>query len=337
MENGNPYAGGLPVSPPRNGAVAVQAVRAAAEVQAQIALAKQFPRNEPRSMDRILNECSRATVAEQAVYSYPRSDVTVTGPTIRLAEAIARSWGNVASGFTVVERINGESTIIAYAWDLETNAMERIEFKVSHKRHTKKGDYAITDDRDLYELEANQAARRRRACILAIIPGDVVDAAIERCRRTLDASVGDIKDARNKMVESFTAFGVTKEMIERRIGRRIDAIQPGEIVALRGIFNSLKEGTATAGDFFELPKKPEDVIPQATLPPPASEPPVQEQGGKNADEIILALEEYLAAGDDLPEACKTEITAALDADERDANKLSALLEKAKAAYDGGRR
>ncbi|MDR2494666.1 MAG: hypothetical protein LBD24_05520 [Spirochaetaceae bacterium] len=355
MENGNPYAGGPPAPQPRNGAVAVQAAHAAAEVQAQIALAKQFPRNEARSMDRILNECSRATVAEKGVYGFPRGGVTVTGPSIRLAEAIARSWGNIASGFTVVERTENESTVIAYAWDLETNAMERIEFKVSHIRHTKKGDYAITDDRDLYELEANQAARRRRACILAVIPGDVVDAAVERCRRTLDASVEDIKEARNKMVDSFGAFGVTKEMIERRIGRRIDAIQPGEIVALRGIFNSLKEGTATAGDFFEAVKKPEDVIPQvpASLPPPQRTPDAtdagsdREQGagfspedgrdGENAEELVLALEEYLAAGDGLPEACKTEIGAALAADERDVNRLSALLEKAKAACDGGRR
>jgi hypothetical protein len=179
----------------------------------------------------------------------------------------------------------------------------------------------------------------------------VVDAAVERCRQTLNASIGDLKDARNKMVESFTAFGVSKEMIERRTGRRIDAIQPGEIVALRGIFNSLKGGTATAGDFFEAPRKPEDAIPQApaSMPPPApqqqapaGEPQTREQGagfsleagqaGKNADEIILALEEYMADDDALPQACKTEISAALAAGEQDINRLSALLEKAKAAH-----
>jgi hypothetical protein len=162
----------------------------------------------------------------------------------------ARSRGNIASGFTAAERSENESAVII--------------------RRTRKGDYAITDDRDLYELEANRAARRRRARIPAIIPGDVVDAAVERCRRTLDASVGDLKDARNKTVESFGVFGVSKEMPERRIGRRIDAIRPGGIVVLRGIFNSLKEGTATASEFFEAVKKPEDIIPQAAPPPPAA-------------------------------------------------------------------
>ena len=44
--------------------------------------------------------------------------------------------------------------------------------------------YAITDDRDIYELEANMSARRIRACILQMIPGDVTDAAVAACRKT---------------------------------------------------------------------------------------------------------------------------------------------------------
>jgi hypothetical protein len=153
-------------------------------------------------MEKILRECSRAAVAEQAVFSFQRGTGTVSGASIRLAEAVARHWGNIASGFTVAERSNGESAIIACAWDLESNVMERIAFKVFHIRHTKKGNYPITDDRDIYEFEANQAARRRRACILTIIPGDAADAAVERCRQTLDASIGDLErgDGNSKQI-----------------------------------------------------------------------------------------------------------------------------------------
>ena len=114
----------------------------------------------------------------------PQTDAVAVQAAHIIAEAIVRHWGNIISGFTVVERANGESTIVAYAWDLETNTLERVGFKVSHKRHTKKGDDPLTDDRDLYELEANNAVRRRRACILALIPGDVVA-----------ATIGDIKAA----------------------------------------------------------------------------------------------------------------------------------------------
>jgi hypothetical protein len=305
MENGNPYAGGMPVSQPRNGAVAVRAAHAAAEVWARIVPAKQFPRDEAKSIDRILKECSRTTVAEQAVYSFPRSDVTVTGPSVRLAGAVARSRGNIAPGFTAAERSENESAVII--------------------RRTRKGDYAITDDRDICELEANRAARWRRARIPAIIPGDVVDAAVERCRRTLDASIGDRKDARNKTVESFGAFGVTKEMIERRIGRRIDAIRPGEIVAPRGIFNSLKDGTVAAGGLLRTSEKTG-----------GRHTPSRTAAARRDPTGRTARHSRRAAGDGLPEACGAEIAAALAADERDVNKLPAPLEKAEAARADGR-
>ena len=119
----------------------------------------------------------------------PQTDAVAAQAAHIIAEAIARIWGHIASGFTVVERAHGESTIVAYAWNLETNTLERVGFKVSHKRHTKKGDDPLTDDRDLYELEANNAARRLRACILALIPGDVVDAAVAKCKETLIANM----------------------------------------------------------------------------------------------------------------------------------------------------
>jgi hypothetical protein len=48
--------------------------------------------------------------------------------------------------------------------------------------------------------------------------------------------------------------------------------------------------------------------------------------------MILALEEYLYS-EALPAACVKEITAALTNGESDPETLSALLEKAKTAYD----
>ena len=42
-------------------------------------------------MEKILNACTRATLAQGALYSYPRGGQEVTGPGIRLAEAMAVS------------------------------------------------------------------------------------------------------------------------------------------------------------------------------------------------------------------------------------------------------
>lgn len=41
------------------------------------------------------------------------------------------------------------------------------QFELKHWRTTKNGGYKLTDDRDIYELEANMASRRIRAWHLA--------------------------------------------------------------------------------------------------------------------------------------------------------------------------
>jgi hypothetical protein len=46
--------------------------REAQEVQAMMIVAKRFPRDEKASIDRIMNACSRPSLAQTAVYQYAR-------------------------------------------------------------------------------------------------------------------------------------------------------------------------------------------------------------------------------------------------------------------------
>ena len=66
-----------------------EAERAIQEVQAAMVIAKKFPRNTIEAMDRIINSCTRETLAKSAIYCYPRGGTEVEGPSIRLAECIA--------------------------------------------------------------------------------------------------------------------------------------------------------------------------------------------------------------------------------------------------------
>ena len=231
--------------------VEVSSSRAIAEVEGQVVMAKKFPRDPVKAMDRILSECRRETLAEQAQYSFPRGGTTVTGESIRLAETIARNWGNISYGITEVERKGAESLMLAYAWDLETNVMARQEFRVRHLRDTKEGLKPLRDERDVYEITANQGARRLRSCILRIIPGDVIDAAREECEKTLQAKVGNVQERLPGMLEKFDGMGVTKTMIERRLRHRIDSMNGPELLSLIKIYNSIKDGIATPDDYFE--------------------------------------------------------------------------------------
>jgi len=232
--------------------VDIEQHRAMAEVQSAIVLAKKFPRNQIEAMDRILTACQRPALAEQALYTYARGGTDISGPSIRMAEAIAQNWQNLQFGIRELEQRNGESTIQAFAWDMETNVRQVKEFQVKHERYTKKGKYALQDPRDIYEMTANQGARRLRACILGVIPGDVIEAAVAQCEQTLKAKADTGPDAIKKMMESFEKYGVTKEQIEKRIQRRLDSITPAQVVSLRKIYNSLRDGMSSPADWFEV-------------------------------------------------------------------------------------
>lgn len=247
----NPF-GEAPKSP-AGALVATEQAKAVAEVQAALLIARAHPRDPIRAMDRILQDCMRPSLADEATYKYKRGDTIITGASIRLAETIAKRWGNMEAGIKELSRANGVSECMAYAWDYETNYRDVRAFTVRHWRDTREGGYALKDERDIYELVANNGARRKRACILALIDGDVVDSALAQCKATEEADI-DITDERiAQMVSRFEEYGVTKELIERRIQRHLADITPAMVVSLREIFNSLKDGMSAPAEWFDMP------------------------------------------------------------------------------------
>jgi hypothetical protein len=232
--------------------VEVASTRAEHEVQASFVIAQKFPRSEQQCYTEIINACKRPFLAEQAMYAYPRGGTLVTGPSIRLAEAMAQSWKHLDFGIEEVSQSNGVSVAKAFCIDLQKNTRSTKTFYVKHERHTKTGVKKLTDPREIYELVANQGARRLRACILAILPGDVVEAAVDQCKKTLESSDIPISDQIRKMVLAFDELGVKVEHLEKRLGHKLDAVIPAEIVTLKGVYKSLKDGMANREDFFDF-------------------------------------------------------------------------------------
>lgn len=241
-----------PQAPAADGILATDQARAVAEVQAALVIAASRPRNELRARDRLLQACQRVNLASGALYQYTRGGTAVSGPSIRLAEAAARAWGNMNYGFRELSRRTGESECEAFAWDLETNTKAVRQFSVRHRRDTKKGGYDLTDERDIYELMASQAQRRVRAAILEIIPGDIMEDAVAECEKTMKANVGNVAEAAAKLVQAFADMGIPREAVEKRLGHRIDAIQPAQIIAFRKIYASIKDGMSAPKDWFNI-------------------------------------------------------------------------------------
>lgn len=235
--------------------------REMAETQSKYMMAQHFPRNVVANMDKILNAFTRPSLAEKAQYQFARGGTDICGPSIRAAEAIAQQWGNLEFGFRELSRgISPDgvpfSDVESFCTDLENRTRRPIQFLVRHWRDTKKGGYKLTDERDIYELMANQAQRRTRACILALIPSDVVDAAMDQAAVTLRTTADTSPEAMQKMIAAFEVFGVSKEMIEKRIQRRLDTIQPAQVVSLRRIYTSLNDDMSRPADWFEVEDTP---------------------------------------------------------------------------------
>lgn len=279
----NPFASAPVVAAPQQASAQAVIAREVGEVHAGLVIAKSYPRDQKSAVDRILMACARPGLASKAVYEYARGGNEITGPSIRLAEVLAREWGNVFAGVIELSRASGVSECMAFAWDLETNYREERRFQVKHWRDTKRGGYQLTDERDIYEAIANAGARRKRACILALIPGDVQESALEQCHETLAAKVDTSPERVAKMVEAFGKYQVTAGMIEKRIQRRLDTITPAQMLWLGRIFTSLADGVGTVGDWFEAePKAPVETTGNAT-PPATRTEAVKQQLRKNVE------------------------------------------------------
>ena len=96
MEEG-PFRGNqglVPTTPPGplSSVTSIEQQRAIQEVQGMMIMAKKFPRDEALVEEKIRQACRRKSLAEVARYIYPKGGTTVQGPSIRLAETIARSF-----------------------------------------------------------------------------------------------------------------------------------------------------------------------------------------------------------------------------------------------------
>lgn len=231
-------------------ALAVEQQRAIAEIQTAMFVAKQFPRDVDNVIRRIRTACQRPSLASIAEYSYPRGGEEVSGPSVYLLKAIAQEWGNIEYGIRELSRTNGVSTVQAYAWDMERGAKQTLVFEVKHWRDTKRGGYAVKDERDIYELVANMGSRRLRACLEGVIPEDIKQIAIDECNATMGAMKLVTPEKIAKMVEAYRELSVSRERIEAKLGRKVESISPTVMVRLGKTYNAIKDGMVTADEAF---------------------------------------------------------------------------------------
>ncbi len=243
----------IPVPRTGGGIVNMEQNRAIAEAQGAILVAQKCPRDEERSFTLIIAACNRKSMAESSMYGFKRGTSLLEGPTIRLAETMARLWGNITYGMRELSRNQDGSEVEAFAWDLQSNVRVTRQFVVRHQRDTKSGPKTLSSERDVYEMVANMGQRRVRACLLEIIPADVVEGAINACKKCLENGDGKpLVDRARDMLVAFRELGVSQKMIEGFLQHSVSAIVPAQLVRLTQIYRSISDGVAPREDFFDV-------------------------------------------------------------------------------------
>jgi hypothetical protein len=127
-------------------------------------------------------------------------------------------------------------------------------FTVKHERTANKKRYKLEDSRDVYELTANMGARRVRACILGVIPGDVTEKAVKQVKATIARGDGtrSHKQILQDLVIAFDKLGVPKVALEQNLGHQIEATVADELADLKAIYNSVKENPSSRMQFFKI-------------------------------------------------------------------------------------
>lgn len=257
-------------------ATSVEQSRAAAEVLAAVQVAQQCPRNIQTAVRAMRESCAQPYLAERAFFRFPRGGQQVSGESVHLARELARCWGNVQYGITELSRDmeRGESEILVFAWDVQTNTRSTQTVVVPHLRDKRGGPERLTDLRDIYENNTNNGARRLRQAIFSILPPWFIEEARDLCAKTL-ADGGGVPLARRiaDAVRAYEGIGIITARLEAKVGRPSSQWTDYDVAQLGIVFKSVQRGEARAEDEFPEPRvTAEEIAAQGAIP--AAEPAI---------------------------------------------------------------
>lgn len=231
-----------------------------ANVDSQVATAKQYPRNVTRSIN---NSIAMATMdvntAQSCGYALPRGSKPITGPSVHLAKLIVSNWGNIRTETKVVQVTDKQVISRGTCWDLENNVASAFEVRRSI---VGKGGQRYSDDMITVTGNAANAIAYRNA-VFAVIPKAVTDKVYQAAQHCI---TGDLSDndkliaTRKKCIDYFKdEYGITEEEVVMICGKQtVNQIKAEQIALLRGVLQSLVDGDTTVEELMKPYRKEEN-------------------------------------------------------------------------------
>lgn len=219
-----------------------------AEIDVQIATAKQYPRNVAQVLNNIETlACLDEETAGSCFYMLRRQGKVIEGPTVRMAEIIASSWGNIRVSSRIIGNDGKMITAQGVCHDLQSNYASSSEVK---RRITDK--YGKTYNEDMQVVTGNAAcAIAMRNAVFKVVPMALIKKVIAKAKKVSIGESMTLEQQRQNMLAYFEKLGVDNQHIFDYLSvTKVDEIDVDMVIELRGTANAIKEGTTTVQETF---------------------------------------------------------------------------------------
>ncbi len=226
-----------------------------AEIDTQIATAKQYPRDLAKFGDKaetmVEEHMALAKKPEDGLnYALPRGGKIIQGPNARFAEIVAYCWGNLRVSRDLISEESKYVVCESICHDLETNNAERVRVR---RRITNREGVRYDDDMITVTSNAGASIARRNA-VLVVIPKVRWWPLYQRALKLAGGETKkEVSENVKKSLEYFAKLKVPESKIFVLLKvKKSSEITPEHVATLRGIASAIQSGETTAKAAFSL-------------------------------------------------------------------------------------
>jgi hypothetical protein len=201
-------------------------------------------RNVKKLQQELFKRCTvTPDVARQCFYEKPvdGGKDTVVGPSVRFAELVADTWGNIAYGYRVAHMGQISVTVHGYALDTQTNVWftSELQRSIDDWGARKKGE-------DIEVFTKSMGAIITRDCVLKVVPAAFVEETLDSIIAWSYVAQAEIEEEALKYLES---IGISRDKFRERFGHDFGFNQYRKVF---GFKTALQTGEATLDDLFPM-------------------------------------------------------------------------------------
>jgi len=224
-----------------------------ANIDVQITTAHRFPRSISKFIEKATEMVSvDMETAESCIYRRPvgregNNTKFAEGESIRLAEIVAATYGNLRVGVIITEMTPRYVKAMGIAHDLESNYASKAE--VVEATITKDGN-PFSERMRVVVAKAAQSKARRDA-IFAVVPKSLCKPIINVARQTIAGNQRPLGERRQAVALWLTKLSISSDRVFHALGvKGIEELKDEQLETLTGLRTAMRDGEITLDEAF---------------------------------------------------------------------------------------